>query len=169
MKNRQQWLPYLLLNIFISAVVTGAILFWYDRTYRQALVPVAPSGLSVPVAADVAEATLSPLRDPDAVIEVEIISIVGAGTLDTEIVLVRYTGAGELDLTGWMLKDEDKNIFTFPQLTLYPDGAVQVHTVAGQDTVVDLYWGKENSVWESGEAASLVDAQGVQRATYDVP
>ena len=105
----------------------------------------------------------------DAEILVDIVSVIGAETLDAEMVLIRYTGEGELDLAGWHLEDEDKNIFIFPQLTLYPEGAVQVHTMAGQDTVVDLYWGLRQSVWESGEEVSLVDPQGTERASYKVP
>ena len=36
-------------------------------------------------------------------------------------------------------------------------GAVQVHTVAGTDTVIDLYWGIGDAVWNSGEEARLFD------------
>jgi len=165
MKERRRWLPFLLLNIFVSAIVTGAILFWYDRTYRQTAVPVVQPNTS----ADAMEGEDAPTLSPDDEIPVAIVSIVGAETLDAEIVLIRYTGEEELDLTGWHLNDEDKNTFVFPQLTLYPQGAVHVHTIAGQDTVVDLYWGMRDSVWESGEEASLIDPQGNVRATYIVP
>ena len=164
MKDRQHWLPFLILNIFVSAAVTGAILFWYDRTYRQAVIPSAPISASVP-----AEAPPAATLNPDAEILVDIVSVIGAETLDTEMVLVRYQGKGELNLAGWHLEDEDKNVFIFPQLTLYPEGAVQVHTMAGQNTVVDLYWGLRQSVWESGEKVALVDPQRTERATYKVP
>lgn len=164
MKNGQRWFPFLLINIFVSAVVTGAILFWYDRTYRQAVIPSIP--ISVAVSEDAPPAVT---LDPDTEILVDIVSVIGAGALDTEMVLVRYNGEGELDLAGWHLEDEDKKVYIFPQLTLYPSGAVQVHTNAGQDTVVDLYWGLRQSVWESGEEATLVDPQGTERATYQVP
>jgi hypothetical protein len=32
--DRRKLVYYLLLNVFISACVTGTILFWYDRNYR---------------------------------------------------------------------------------------------------------------------------------------
>ena len=67
------------------------------------------------------------------------------------------------------VKDEDGNIFKFPKITLYPNGAVQVHTATGTDTVIDLYWGIGNAVWSSGENARLFDAQGNLRAVYRVP
>ena len=167
MDNKKRWLPFLLLNIFISVVVTSAILFWYDHTYRQVIIPAAPMvATNVVPAEDVLPALT---LNPDLRIDVEIVSVIGAEIFDAEMVLVRYSGEGELDLAGWMLKDEDKNIYNFPQLTLYPEGAVQVHTMAGQDTVVDLYWGLRQSVWESGETVSLIDSQGTERATYKVP
>lgn len=165
MKERRRWFPFLLLNIFVSAAVTGAILFWYDRTYRQRAAPVVQQDASAVMTGGEDIATLS----PDDEILVDIVSIVGAETLDAEIVLIRYSGEEELDLTGWHLNDEDKHTFVFPQLILYPQGAVQIHTIAGQNTVVDLYWGMRDSVWESGEEASLIDPQGNVRATYIVP
>jgi hypothetical protein len=162
--NRRSLVYYLLLNVFVSAMVTVGILFWYDRNYRAVTVSsvqqAAPaSGNSDPVS------TLNPQTD----IAVKISSVVGAGTLSSEIVVVKFEGEGQLNLASWQLKDEDGNIFKFPQLTLYPNGAVQVHTVTGTDTVIDLYWGLGDAVWSSGENARLFDAQGNLRAVYRVP
>jgi hypothetical protein len=46
--DRRRLILYLLLNVFISACVTGAILFWYDRNYRSvsvsSVLPAVPSG-----------------------------------------------------------------------------------------------------------------------------
>jgi hypothetical protein len=161
--DRRKLVYYLLLNAFVSACVTGTILFWYDRNYRalsQSSVQQAgpSSGNSAPTNASL-----------QTDIPVSISSVVGAGTADSEIVVVKYEGDAQLDLTSWQLKDENGNTFTFPKLTLYPNGAVQVHTVAGTDTVIDLYWGIGESVWSSGENARLFDSQGNLRAVYRVP
>ncbi len=170
MDDKKRWLPFILLNIFVSVVVTSAILFWYDRTYRQAVIPATVISYSSPTSFAPAKAELpAATLDPTAKINVKIISVIGAGTFDAEMVLVRYSGEGELDLTGWTLEDEDKNVYDFPQLILYPAGAVQIHTMAGQDTVVDLYWGLRQSVWQSGEEVKLIDPHGTERASYKVP
>jgi Lamin Tail Domain len=163
--DRRRLFLYLLLNVFISACVTGAILFWYDRNYRATL-PVAPQAVA-PVQGE----TVAPLETlpPDAEIPVEIVSVVGAGNLSAEVVVVRYNGEGELGLANWQLKDDNGNTFTFPQLTLYTNGAVQVHTASGSDTVVDLYMGLRDPIWESGESARLFDPQDNLRAIYRVP
>ena len=163
--NRRRLFLYLLLNVFISACVTGAILFWYDRNYR-ATMTIAPQA-----AAPVQGETVTPLETlpPDAEIPVEIVSVVGAGNLSAEVVVVRYNGEGKLELANWQLKDDNGNTFTFPQLTLYKNGAVQVHTASGSDTVVDLYMGLRDPIWESGESAKLFDPQNNLRAIYRVP
>ena len=161
--DRRRLLLYLLVNVFVSACVTGAILFWYDRTYRATLAPVPQ-----PVAATTQEEA-DPPPQPDEQVPVEIISVVGAGTLETEVVVVRYNGEGELGLANWQLKDDNGNTFTFPQITLYTDGAIQVHTVSGADTPVDLYMGLREPIWESGESARLFDPQDNLRAIYRVP
>ena len=161
--DRRKLFYYLLLNIFVSATVTGGILFWYDRDYRASLPAVPQSAPAVGAAEPVS--TISPQDD----IPVKISSVVGAGTLSSEIVVVKFEGEGQLDLASWQLKDEDGNIFKFPKLTLYPNGAVQIHTAIGTDTVIDLYWGIGEAVWSSGENARLFDAQGNLRAVYRVP
>jgi len=163
--DRRRLFLYLLLNVFVSACVTGTILFWYDRTYRASLAPVPQAAVSAQGDSAVPAASLQ----PDEQIPVEIISVVGAGTLGAEVVVVRYNGEGELGLSDWQLKDDNGNTFTFPQLTLYTNGAVQVHTASGSDTVVDLYMGLRDPIWESGESARLYDAQDNLRAIYRVP
>ena len=163
--DRRQLVLYLLLNAFVSACVTGAILFWYDRTYRSVNLPSVPPASSSSNQPIIAQETLNPQID----IPIEIVSIIGAGTLSAEWVVVRNAGSEPLNLSGWQLKDSDRNVFIFPNLTLNSGGAVQVHTVSGTNTVIDLYWGQSDPVWQSGEEAQLVDPSGNVRAVYTVP
>jgi hypothetical protein len=164
--DRRRLVFYLLLNVFISACVTSAILFWYDRNYRsvslsavQPAAPAANQGISVP------QATLDLKKN----MAVEIVSVIGAGTLNAEWVVVRYRGEDQINLANWQLRDEDRHIFVFPQLVLHKDGAVQIHTASGTNTVIDLYWGESDPIWRSGEKARLFDPDGTQRAEYEVP
>jgi hypothetical protein len=100
---------------------------------------------------------------------VEIVSVIGAGTLNAEWVVVSYKGEDQINLANWELRDDDRNVFVFPQLILHTNGAVQVHTTSGTNTVIDLYWGESDPVWESGEEAQLYDPNGNLRAKYKVP
>jgi hypothetical protein len=162
--NRRRLFYYLLLNVFVSACVTGSILFWYDRNYRAV-----SSSPAQPVPQANVGAAPAPTTIMQTDIPVKITSVIGAGTLDAEVAVVKFDGEGQLNLSGWQLKDSDGNTFTFPQITLYPNGAVQVHTSAGTGTVIDLYWNMGVPVWQSGEDAKLYDAQGSLRTVYRVP
>jgi hypothetical protein len=161
--DRKKLIQYLLLNALVSATVTGGMLFWYDRNYRAT---IQPAVIQVTPITNVSSSTSTELQTD---IPVKISSVVAAGILESEIVVIRFEGEGELNLTSWQLKDDNGNTYTFPQLTLYQNGAVQVHTIAGTDSVIDLYWGIGDSVWSSGENASLYDSQGNLRAVYRVP
>ena len=164
--GRRNLLLYLLLNVFISACVAGAILFWYDRNYRSAAFsPLQPPAQLVESNEAVSQPTTIIADD----VSVKIVSIVGAGILDAESVTIRNEGEDALSLSGWQLKDTDKNVFTFPNLTLNPGGAVRIHTGPGTANVIDLYWNAASSVWESGEEAQLLDPNGNQHAVYLVP
>ena len=163
--DRQRLLLYLLLNVFISACVTGAILFWYDRNYRSvSLSPVQPA-----ISSSNQEVVSASTLDPQTDIPVEIVSVIGAGTLNAEWVVVSYKGEDQINLARWELRDDDGNVFVFPQLVLHTNGAVQVHTDSGTNTVIDLYWSASDPVWESGEEAQLFDPSGNLRAVYKVP
>jgi len=163
--DRRRLVLYLLLNIFISACVTGAILFWYDRNYRSVSISAVQPAAAANVQGGAPVSTLNPNID----IPVEIVSVIGAGTLNAEWVVIHNAGTDPLNLAGWQLKDGNRHVFSFPNLTLNGGGAVQIHSIAGTNTVIDLYWGETNPVWQSGEEAQLLDPNGNVRATYKVP
>jgi LysM repeat protein len=101
--------------------------------------------------------------------QVVIDTVIGAGVLENERVLIRRKGDGELSLAGWRLTDNKGNEYIFPQLTLYKDGAINVNTRTGQNTVVDLFWGLTSPIWNSGKIISIYDTQNNLRATYTLP
>ncbi len=123
-----------------------------------------PSATSTPGPSPTATATLTG-DEPQVVID----SVIGVGVLESERVVLRRTGNGELSLAGWRLEDGTGNVYTFPQLTLYKDGAINLNTRAGQNTVVDLFWGRTVAMWRSGQIITLYDAQNNVRATYQIP
>jgi len=157
MEARRRLFPYLLLNIFVSALVTGTIIFFYNRAH-PANCPPATTGLSA--TADASEA------------DVSISGVVGAGTAGDELVIIQNTGNAKLTLTGWTLENNAGIRYTFPaspELTVYPGATVQVHTKAGQNTPADLYWGRTEPVWKSGQLAVLYDPGHNARGFYRVP
>jgi hypothetical protein len=137
--TRRRLIFYLLLNILVSALVTGTILLLYDQFGR----PACSNGVGAETGAS-------------------IIGVTGVGTAGNELVTLQNTGEDPV-------RDGDGAAFTFPQLTLYPGGTVQVHTDKGKDSVTDLYWGQSAPIWESGELAVLYDPRGFARAFYRIP
>lgn len=110
------------------------------------------------------------LRIPmDYVSGVLIETVIGAGILDAERVLIKYQGPGEISLTGWRLESQQGQTYIFPPLILFSGGAVNVYTKRGINTVVDLYWGLDAAIWNPGATVTLRDSQGTLRATYQVP
>ncbi|KAF0106878.1 MAG: hypothetical protein FD146_2236 [Anaerolineaceae bacterium] len=152
--TRRRWFWFLLLNVLVSATVTGLILFFYDRSLRVDCLPAAPvpTPAASPVTADL-----------------DILSVVGAGTVSSEIVVIRNNGAESLLLTGWTLRDGEGSIFTFPLFSLPAGATVRIHTAAGTDSASDLYWGRSAPVWQAGEPSALYDPGGTARAFYRVP
>jgi LysM repeat protein len=101
--------------------------------------------------------------------QVEIVSVVGVGDLNSERLIIGEAGGGKHSLAGWQILDEDENVYTFPQATLYENGQIVLNSKAGVDNPLELFWGLPQPVWESGEMISLVDASGQEQASFQVP
>jgi len=104
-------------------------------------------------------------QEPQVVID----TVMGVGVLENERVVLLRTGDGALSLAGWRLEDGMGKIYTFPQLTLYKGGAINLNTRTGENTVVDLYWGLTSPNWKSGKTVFLYDSLGGLRASYTIP
>ncbi len=99
--------------------------------------------------------------------EVEIRGVSGGGDLENEVVRLLNTG-GTAHMEGWTLEDGEGHVFSFPDFTLH-NGAVSVHTRAGTNTVIDLYWGLPEAVWTPGKTITLRDAEGEVQSTFQIP
>ncbi len=173
MRSWKRIIPFLILNIIISAATTLTILLLWDRTLRPVQpLPVSvgntggiPANASSPQPLPGGEATLPPLDEPVILIE----TVIGAGDLQNEAVLLRRVGEGELLLTGWKLTNGRGAEYVFPYLLLNRNGAVRLFSRAGNNTVVELYWGSQQAVFRSGDVVSLYDWQGNLRASYTLP
>jgi LysM repeat protein len=96
-------------------------------------------------------------------------SIIGVGDLSSERVFLKRVGPGEISLTGWTMVADNGETFTFPQLTLFENGAVFIHSREGQTTAVALYWELDQPVWGSGDTVVLIDDQGDVHTSYQIP
>lgn len=121
--------------------------------------PALPGGTPIPSA--------TPNPDNEAP-RVQIREVSGAGNFESETILLLNTG-GQADMTGWMLDDGRGHQYTFPNFVLHNDGAVNVHTKAGIDNPIDLYWGLDQAIWLPGSVVTLRDANGQVQDTFRIP
>lgn len=97
-------------------------------------------------------------------------TVIGAGDLATERIVLISTVDNELNLLGWKLEDGTGSLFTLPQLTLnLKGGTINVFTKSGSNSSTDLYWGLAAPLWSTGKTVILRDPQGTIQAQYAIP
>ncbi|HEX9019426.1 MAG TPA: lamin tail domain-containing protein [Anaerolineaceae bacterium] len=180
MKRRSHLLVYLLLNVVISAATILVVLVIWDhnRPGGVATLPPLPTGAANPPLVTATPVLPTPLPAPTETLPpagtplIEIASVVGAGDVTQEVVMLRRQGDGNLRMAGWKLQGQHGIAFVVPatpELILYKGGAVQLFTRAGTDTATEIYWNRDQPAWRSGETLTLLDPLGQQRATFSVP
>lgn len=123
-----------------------------------------------PLATLPADVPLPTLVRPSAggPLQVEIVGVVDAGSLENECILIR-NGGGPVDLEGWSVSDAAGDQFVFPRLTLFSDAEVRVCSRGGHNSPLELFWGREAPAWRSGELIVLKDRHGTIVDTSIVP
>jgi hypothetical protein len=169
-------LPYLLLNILLSALTTLTVLWLWNRAHQQdipeASLPAIQTNSASPLTQD--NATSNPNQAPplpaldQPVIEIQ--NVFGMGDIDNEVVILQRVGdLTELWLDGWVFEDGNGNVYTFDGLVMNKDSAIQLYSGAGHNTVNKLYWNLEQPIYLPGEEIVLKDSLGNVRATYTIP
>jgi len=90
--------------------------------------------------------------------------------LNGEWVVIANTGAGDIDFTGWSLRDASSvHRYLFPAGTRLAAGTdLIVYTGCGDDGAGRRYWCADGPVWDNaGDIALLLDADGRTAATFD--
>ncbi len=156
-------LPYLLLNVIVSATTVLIVLLIWNGTHSSKTEP--PVFTSSPTLTSAPTATLPPLNKE--LFEVQ--NIIGGGDVASEYVHILYLGSAPLDLQGWQVLSGSRTVFTFPAFLLYKNGGFDLHTKAGTNTAIDLFIGQDASLWKSGASIRINDIQGNERLNYIIP
>jgi hypothetical protein len=165
MTNRKRWLPFIILNIIISAATTLLVLFLWNRINPgQQLTLNYPVATAASVVQSDPQATL-PSIDEDVI---KISNVIASGDYENEYVVLSRVGEGALNLSGWMLVDLDQHRFIFPDIDLLK-GDVEVYSKGGANSVNKLFWNAGESIWQSGETVTLFDSASQQRAIFEIP
>ncbi len=163
--------PFLLLNIVVSAATMVLVLWLWQK---QAPLPGAKPTFTpaVTLASQLqqsdpgkpADATPPP---SDGVLSIE--GVFGAGDLNVEYILIRNQSDSSVNLSGWSVSSSSGETYNLPQLTLNTNGAVRLYSKYGTNTVIELYWNSDQSLWASGDEVFLLDQSGQQQASWQVP
>jgi hypothetical protein len=157
-------LPYLLLNIAVSAVTMLAVILIWNAFHPVVKSTVGLDGLLT----GAGEATLAALPPLDQK-TVEIQSVFMPGEVDYEKVSLKNIGGEAVNLSGWSVNNSEGEQLILPALILYPDGAVDVYSRAGINTAVELYWNASEAIWRVGDTAILLDSAGDERSQFLIP
>ncbi len=173
MRRKSNLLLYLLLNVIVSAATTLAVLYLWDQVRPAPMTrPPQVSGDAVQPVVVLTSTEPAPTLPPPDVQVIQIDSVIAAGDLTQESVLLRRVGEGNLLMTGWTLTGDRGSAFTLPprpELILYQGGAVEILTRDGDNTATEVYWNRTDPAWHSGETLRLLDSAGNERAVYKIP
>lgn len=135
--------------------------------------------LTIPVCGLEAIATESPTVTPVPTLalvtggsdtEIAIADVLNVGDLSVEQLLIVNTGTDAVVLTGWTVSDESELVYSFGDITVFGEGAgIILHSGLGDDNVPDLFWQLTTPAWQSGETATLRDADGNVQAVFVIP
>jgi LysM repeat protein len=156
----------------IGGLIEATATFTPAPTPTDTPIPYEPPSVEMTGTAE-AEAGLSATAVPApslvaGELQIDISEVIGPGQLDQERVVIANNGDGLADMQGWMLGDNEGNVYTFPNFRLWAGGNVTVHTHIGQDgnPPANFYWGKLEAVWSVGETATLTNSDGEVVSTY---
>ncbi len=96
-------------------------------------------------------------------------SVMGAGIQGSEQVKIVHTGGGAVSLENWRLENGAGQVFVFPRISLFPGAVLYVHSEKGANSVTDLYWGSDVTLWKAGATATLRDNAGKVRTAFTLP
>ncbi len=79
-----------------------------------------------------------------------------------EFIAVKNVGGSALDVAGWILRDDDGNVFVFPSYTMQPNQVCRVYTDEVHEDWCALTFGHDQAIWgNSGDVVELLDPNGM--------
>jgi len=168
MKFLKKTLPFILLNVFVTAATLLAVLYFLQQKN-----PMPNAEPTQPIITPIQGVQFPSLSKPtmqileDRLLRIE--GVFGAGDIQVEYILLRNPSDSAVDLTGWRIISDGGRNYRFPNLTLYPNGAVSIYTGLGTDTVTELHWNSDAALWASGDLLTLFDSQGNEHTQFTVP
>ncbi len=170
MKKWMKFLLYILINILVSGLTVVGVLWLWDNTHSVPCPVIPAAELSTPLApiSQGQDLSITPTFDYSD-IELSIDNVFGVGQYDFERIFIKNTGKNSANLLDWKIQNEKAGDYTFPSMILNEGGAVNLLSQTGNNTVIELFWGRTESIWQSGDVVNLVAPDGEIHASYQIP
>ncbi|NLA79636.1 MAG: lamin tail domain-containing protein [Chloroflexi bacterium] len=178
MKFLKKTLPFILINILISALTVLAVLFIWDRVQQKKLSLQTPPIATQPVQNTTSNpeepnkqtASKAPLASNFDDVDVSIELVSGFGDLNLEYLIIKNKGDTKFSLQDWSLRgSEQKSIPIESDIMLNPGGSLKIYSKEGTDSALTLYLNSQQAYWKSGITVTLRDPNQVERARYVIP
>lgn len=161
----KRWLPFLLVNIIISAATTLLVLTIWNKSTTTNTIEIQTPAVVSPIQIEQSpQVVLPPIDTP----VIQIANVFAAGDLQNELLVIERIGVGDLNLISWKIIDQNNNTFVFPEIELVK-GQISVYSRSGTNTVNTLFWGSEEPIWDAGETVTVLDSAGNERAVFEIP
>ena len=93
-------------------------------------------------------------------VSVRISNVLYNGQRQREVVVIVNEG-GDAKMQGWTLTSSRNISYTFPNVTLFQDSFISVHTTSGTNVPTDLFMNRQDPAWQSGDVLTLADQSQV--------
>ncbi|MEZ4669297.1 MAG: lamin tail domain-containing protein [Anaerolineae bacterium] len=100
--------------------------------------------------------------------QVEIAEVVGAGSINTEGIVLRNNGSN-VNLKGWTITTSSGNTYTFAERIFFSNGLVTIYSRVGQDTAIALFWNRTQPAFQAGDVVTLKNEQGQVQGSFRLP
>jgi len=172
MKRWLKFFLYLLINIVVSALTVVGVLWLWEKYYPSPCditnVPIPSMQVNKEEQSSIqAVEVTEPPNYGQAKITIN--GVFGIGQYELERVFIINQEENSVNLENWSISGNQNDDYTFPGLVLNKEGAVNINSRTGNDTVIELFWGSSQAIWESGDTVTLIDPNGNVHATYQIP
>jgi hypothetical protein len=99
-------------------------------------------------------------------VQVRISNVLYTGQRQREVAVILNEG-GDVSLQGWVLASSRNISYTLPNVILFKDSFISVHTTTGSNVPTDLFMNRAEPAWQVGDVLTLSN-QGQVIATYTV-
>lgn len=168
MKFLKHTLPFLVLNMLISAATLVAV-FYFFGPKLLALAESRRAASNREISANTDPKQELPAQSSAQQLNLLIGGVFGAGDLQTEYVLLKNQGKATAELLNWTLKGSRGQTYQFPDLRLAQNGTVKIFSREGTDSVLELFLNSSVPLWQAGDILTLKDADGKIQTSFQVP